>query len=347
MSAGPGRLLARRVPAWLACLYYLCPRGLRRAVAAIAVVRVIGENGQLPCPARSDAPGGAAIAAGNARAGRACPGTCSRNPCMRQVPRAGRAKRSRPDGDRGAGSAETVIAVPLLMLLILLIIQFAIWEHAESIAHATAEEALAAARVQGGTAAAGQQRAAQVISQTGSSVLSGPQVSVTMTPADVTVEVTGTAERVLPVARSQLPGHRHRHRAGRAVRPRHRARVTAVARPARPRARRPVPGAGHRRLPSWCWSPRSWSSCCCSRSPPAAWSGPARRRQRRPAGRPRRVPGPHARRRQRPGNPGRAGSARRAVRHLRSRRHHPGHRRLRARRPGHRPGVLHGPPVRT
>jgi Flp pilus assembly protein TadG len=112
-----------------------------------------------------------------------------------------RARRSRPDGDRGAGSAEIVIAVPLLLLLILLIIQFAVWEHAEAIAHATAEEALAAARVQGGTAAGGQQRAAQVISQIGSSVLAGPQVSVTMTPADVTVRVTGTAEQVLP-----LPG---------------------------------------------------------------------------------------------------------------------------------------------
>ena len=70
-----------------------------------------------------------------------------------------RAKRRRARGDRGAGSAEIVIAVPLLMLLILLVIQFAVWANAESIAHATAEEALAAARVQGGTAAAGQQRA--------------------------------------------------------------------------------------------------------------------------------------------------------------------------------------------
>jgi len=112
--------------------------------------------------------------------------------------RPGRPGRSRPDGDRGAGSAEIVIAVPLLMLLILLVIQFAVWEHAEAIAHATAEEALAAARVQGGTAAGGQQRAAQVISQIGTGVLTGPQVSVALTAADVTVRVTGTAERVLP-----------------------------------------------------------------------------------------------------------------------------------------------------
>lgn len=116
-----------------------------------------------------------------------------------------RARRGRLRGDKGAGSAEIVIAVPLLMLLILLVIQFAIWEHAESIAHATAEEALAAARVQGGTAAAGQQRASEVIAQIGSSVLTGPQVLVTMTPADVTVRVTGTAEQVLPVPGLTFP----------------------------------------------------------------------------------------------------------------------------------------------
>jgi hypothetical protein len=58
--------------------------------------------------------------------------------------------------------AELVVAVPLLMLLILLIVH------------------------------------AQVISQVGSSVLTGPQVLVTMTAADVTVKVTGTAERVVP-----------------------------------------------------------------------------------------------------------------------------------------------------
>jgi len=120
-------------------------------------------------------------------------------------PRAQRAKRRRAGRDRGAGSAEIVIAVPLLMLLILLIIQFAVWAHAEAIAQATAEEALAAARVQGGTAAAGQQRADQVISQIGGSVLTGPRVAVTMTPADVTVTVTGTAERVVPFPGLSFP----------------------------------------------------------------------------------------------------------------------------------------------
>jgi hypothetical protein len=104
-------------------------------------------------------------------------------------------------GDRGAGAAEAVIAVAFLMLLILLVAQFAIWEHVSAIAQATAQEALAAARVQGASAADGQQRAAQVLAQIGSPVLTGTKVTVFRTATTVTVEVTGTAERVLP-----LPG---------------------------------------------------------------------------------------------------------------------------------------------
>ena len=128
--------------------------------------------------------------------GRARPG----HPRMRRHARPWR-------GDRGAGAAEIVIAVPLLMLLILLIVQFAIWAHASSVAQATAEEALAAARVQGGSAAAGQQRAAQVLGQIGSSVLISPKVSVTRTAGTATVQITGTAEEVLPVPGLTFPVH--------------------------------------------------------------------------------------------------------------------------------------------
>jgi Flp pilus assembly protein TadG len=107
--------------------------------------------------------------------------------------------------DRGAGAAEVVIAVPLLMLIILLIVQFAVWEHAVSVAQATAQEALATARVQGGNAADGQQRAAQVLSQIGGAALVGPQVSVTRTATTVTVQVHATAERVVPLPGLSFP----------------------------------------------------------------------------------------------------------------------------------------------
>ena len=138
-------------------------------------------------PGKQPAPGGP---------GRARPG----HPRMRRHARPWR-------GDRGAGAAEIVIAVPLLMLLILLIVQFAIWAHASSVAQATAEEALAAARVQGGSAAAGQQRAAQVLGQIGSSVLISPHISVTRTAGTATVQITGTAEEVLPVPGLAFPVH--------------------------------------------------------------------------------------------------------------------------------------------
>jgi Flp pilus assembly protein TadG len=106
--------------------------------------------------------------------------------------------RQRLRGDRGAGAAEVVIAVPLLMLLILAIIQFAVWAHASSVAQATAEEALAAARVQGSNTAAGQQRAQQVLGQIGGAILVAPQISVTRTADSATVQITATAERVIP-----------------------------------------------------------------------------------------------------------------------------------------------------
>lgn len=123
--------------------------------------------------------------------------------------RANRGKRPRlaflHRGDRGAGAVEVVIAVPLLMLIILVIVQFAVVWYAHAVAQATAEEALAAARVQGGSAAAGEQRAAHVLGQIGSAVLVGPQVSVTRSAVSATVQVRAAVERVVPLPGLSLP----------------------------------------------------------------------------------------------------------------------------------------------
>jgi len=119
--------------------------------------------------------------------------------------RLARAARRRLAGDRGAGSAELVVATPLLMLLILLVIQFGIWAHATHVAQATAEEALAAARLQGATAAAGQNRASQVLGQIGGAILISPRVTVTRTATTVTVTITADAERVVPLPGLALP----------------------------------------------------------------------------------------------------------------------------------------------
>lgn len=90
------------------------------------------------------------------------------------------------------------MATPLLLLMLLLVVQFAVWLHAVHIAQAGAAQALATTRVHGGSAAAGQDQAETILAQLASGVLSGPRVSVSATSTQVRVEVTGTAEVVVP-----------------------------------------------------------------------------------------------------------------------------------------------------
>ena len=100
--------------------------------------------------------------------------------------------------ERGAVAAELVIATPLLLLLILGIVQFALWEHASHVAEATAQQGLAAGRVQGGSDEAASVEAKSVLSQLGSGVLVNPNVSATRGLVTTTVVVTGKAEGILP-----------------------------------------------------------------------------------------------------------------------------------------------------
>ncbi|MFF3672152.1 TadE/TadG family type IV pilus assembly protein [Microtetraspora malaysiensis] len=48
--------------------------------------------------------------------------------------------------DRGAPTTELAVTFPLVMVLILLVVQFGVWQHAVHVAEVTAAEALAAAR---------------------------------------------------------------------------------------------------------------------------------------------------------------------------------------------------------
>ena len=99
--------------------------------------------------------------------------------------------------ERGAVSAELVIATPLLLLLIMGVIQFALWEHAEHIAAAVAQQGVAVGRLQGETAQAGQAEAQSVLDQLGPSVLTGATIAATRTGAVTTVTVTGHGESII------------------------------------------------------------------------------------------------------------------------------------------------------
>ncbi len=108
-------------------------------------------------------------------------------------------RRARWAGDSGAVAARLVIGTPLLLLLILGVIQFALWEHATNLAEAAAQQGLSVARLQGETAQAGTAETLSILAQLAGGILISPQVSTTRTGATTTVVVSGHAESVVGI----------------------------------------------------------------------------------------------------------------------------------------------------
>lgn len=108
-------------------------------------------------------------------------------------------------GDRGAVSAELVIATPLLLLMLLAIVQFALWSHATHIAQAAASQGLAVARAQDGTAAEGSASAQQMLDQLARGPLTGASVNADRTATSASIRISGTATSVIPFL--SLPVH--------------------------------------------------------------------------------------------------------------------------------------------
>ncbi|MER6047273.1 TadE/TadG family type IV pilus assembly protein [Streptomyces sp. NPDC001793] len=100
--------------------------------------------------------------------------------------------------DRGAASTQLVLVVPVLLLLAMLIVQFALVWHARHIAQYAAQRALAAARTQHGSTADGQAQAARSLAALGNRTLTTPSVTVERTTAQTTVRVRGTVMAVVP-----------------------------------------------------------------------------------------------------------------------------------------------------
>jgi len=103
--------------------------------------------------------------------------------------------------DRGSASVQLVIAVPALMLCLLFIVQAAVWWHATHIAQAAATRAADAARVDGGSAAAGERAGRRTATVLGADVLRDPHVTVARQEDQTRAEVRGVALAVAPGAR--------------------------------------------------------------------------------------------------------------------------------------------------
>ena len=107
-------------------------------------------------------------------------------------------KRRAASGEAGVSTLEAVLVFPALLLLLMLIIQFALWYHASDLATAAAQDGTRAARVQGATASDGAAEANQLLDQTGRSILQGRQVVVERTADMTRVQVRGTCIELVP-----------------------------------------------------------------------------------------------------------------------------------------------------
>ncbi len=90
------------------------------------------------------------------------------------------------------------ITVPVLMLMVLLIIQFALWYHASAVAEAAAQEGVRSARVIEGTADSGQSRAAEFMVANAPSLVESTAVLSTRTNEIARVEVNGSLRSIVP-----------------------------------------------------------------------------------------------------------------------------------------------------
>jgi hypothetical protein len=109
-------------------------------------------------------------------------------------------------GERGLATLEVALITPVLLLVVLGLVQFALWYHAEQVVTAAAQEAAAQASLLSGSPAAAQQRA-QVLLDGLSSIARGTQVAVG--PPDtgsISVSVTARLNGILPGVVS-LPLH--------------------------------------------------------------------------------------------------------------------------------------------
>lgn len=100
--------------------------------------------------------------------------------------------------EEGDAVTEMVIVVPVLLLLIMTIVQFGLWYHAEQVVQAAAQEGLRAAGSLDGTPESGSDRAQRFLATTAASLIRDPVVQATRDDRVSLVEVSGTVVGVIP-----------------------------------------------------------------------------------------------------------------------------------------------------
>lgn len=104
----------------------------------------------------------------------------------------------RQAADRGAATTEIVLLTPVLLFLLLVIIQFGLWYHAQHVANAAAEQGVASSRAFSGSAEEGRERAEEFLAAAAPTLVEGAVVESDRSGDVATVEVSGTAVALIP-----------------------------------------------------------------------------------------------------------------------------------------------------
>ncbi|MGD9754286.1 MAG: TadE/TadG family type IV pilus assembly protein [Acidimicrobiia bacterium] len=100
--------------------------------------------------------------------------------------------------ERGDATVEAVLAVPVLLLLVLLVIQFGLYYHAAHSAEAAAQEGARAARVEGASAADGEDRARTFMADAAPTLVHDVTITASRDADNARVEVRGIVHAIVP-----------------------------------------------------------------------------------------------------------------------------------------------------
>lgn len=106
--------------------------------------------------------------------------------------------RHRLRDERGDAAIEAVLAVPVLLLMIVIVIQFGLWYHASHTVKAAAQEGVRSARIEDGSAAEGQVRAAQFVANAAPTLVEDVTVTASRDDETARVEVRGSVHSLVP-----------------------------------------------------------------------------------------------------------------------------------------------------
>jgi Flp pilus assembly protein TadG len=106
-------------------------------------------------------------------------------------------RRAHPGDQRGVMAIEFLLVISMLIVVFLLMLQYAVKAHAERITAAAADEGLAAASRYDGTASAGVQTARDYLTSIQPDLRTS-HVAATRNAASATVTIHGTVDQLIP-----------------------------------------------------------------------------------------------------------------------------------------------------